>query len=53
MTRLDREAVGQGSCVSCQWVHILSWSGEEAITNFAPVSQGYGLMISELALAAT
>lgn len=50
MTMLDRETVGQGSWVPCKWIHILSWGGDEVITNLALVSQGSVLMVSKPAL---
>ena len=40
-----REAVGQGSWVPCEWIDILPWRGDEAITNFALVSQGSNLTV--------
>ena len=47
VTMLDRETVGRGSWVPCKWIHILSWEGDEVITNFSLVTQGSNLMVSK------
>ena len=40
-----RKAVGQGLWVPSEWIDILPWRGDEAITNFALTSQGSNLTV--------